>query len=103
MKSATTVIGAAAVSAAVALVAFAAAGAAVIVATVAIAAPAAADTDTPDPFASVERWNPGLIFEPRSGAKDNDMGPRKSVGLEVHTVRQVGDPGFGPKPMRPRP
>ncbi len=72
--------------------------------TVLVAAPAVADTDTsPDPFASVERWNPGLIREPRSGAKGNDMGPRKKVVLGVHTVRQVGDPSFGPKPMRPRP
>lgn len=78
--------------------------AAAVAASVLLAAPAAAEpTEPSDPFASVERWNPGLIFEPRSGAKDNDMGPRKSVGLEVHTVRQVGDPGFGPKPMRPRP
>lgn len=68
-----------------------------------LAAPAhAAPEDPADPFGSVERWNPGLIYEPRSGAKDNDMGPRKKVQLEVHTVRQVGDPGFGPKPMKPR-
>jgi hypothetical protein len=78
--------------------------AAAVAASILLAAPAAAEpTEPSDPFASVERWNPGLIFEPRSGAKDNDMGPRKSVGFEVHTVRQVGDPGFGPKPMRPRP
>ncbi|MBX9919116.1 MAG: hypothetical protein K2Y33_04685 [Mycolicibacterium frederiksbergense] len=78
--------------------------AAAIAASVLGSAPADAEpTEPSDPFASVERWNPGLIFEPRSGAKDNDMGPRKKVQLGVHTVRQVGDPGFGPKPMSPRP
>lgn len=72
--------------------------AAAIAASVLLAAPAAADpTEPSDPFASVERWNPGLIFEPRSGAKNNDMDPRLSV-REVRSVRQVGDPGFGPRP-----